>query len=278
MPAPKYRFQLYKELHKNIPAIYTEAKKFGDEIGISAEMKGKIGLTGAVSSCHALLTTEVSRAIEDASRKVIENKFLIEEIREIVKDVYGDGFDAAPVNTCEAALWVSYDCLTSPPMQGRGDNYRTRYVLPFERHLHHHGGYGRPFPPRFKDLFADRGVTAGELGFAGKRLENTDAVFVPMEGAKYELHGIKQHPAVLIANHNTKKSLAKLAEAAERHEEYLTAFASLGYDSPGYGYGEKDQNGAPLLQTGLAKLARQYGVPYIVDNAWGTPFIGTDPR
>ena len=121
MPA-KYRFQIYKELHKNMPAIYAEAKKFADDIGITPEMKGKIGLTGAVSSCHALLTREVSQAIEDASRKVVENKFLIEEIREIVKDVYGDGFDAAPTNTCEAALWVSFDALATPPMTGRGDN------------------------------------------------------------------------------------------------------------------------------------------------------------
>ena len=195
MPA-KYRFQIYKELHKNIAAIYGDAKKFADEIGITPAMKGQIGLTGAVSSCHALLTTEVGKAVEAASRKVVENKFLIEEIREIVKDVYGDGFDAAPVNTCEAALWVSFDALASPPMTGRGDNYRARYLAPFERHLHHHGGYGRPYPPRYKDLFADRGVTAGELGFSGKRLDNTDAVFVPMEGARYEIHGIKQHPEI----------------------------------------------------------------------------------
>src|ERR1039458_4420027 len=134
----KYRFQIYKELHKQMPAIYAEAKKFADEIGITPAMKGQIGLTGAVSSCHALLTSEVGKAIEAASRKVVENKFLIEEIREIVKDVYGDGFDAAPVNTCEAALWVSFDALASPPMTGRGDNYRVRYLAPFERHLHHH--------------------------------------------------------------------------------------------------------------------------------------------
>jgi len=274
----KYRFQIYKELHKNIPAIYAEAKKLADEIGITPEMKGRIGLTGAVSSCHALLTREVSKAIEDASRRVIENKFLVEEIREIVKDVYGDGFDAAPTNTCEAALWVSLDCLASPPMQGRGDNYRARYIAPFERHLHHHGGYGRPFPPRYKDLFADRGVTAGELGFAGKRLDNTDAVFVPMEGARYEIHGIKQHPAVLLANYDAKKTLTRIEKTAARHAAFVTAFSSLGYDTVGYGYGAQDASGVPVLQTGLAKLAQDYGVPYIVDNAWGTPFIGADPR
>ena len=276
--SPKYRFQIYKELHKNTPAIYAEAKKFADEIGITPEMKGKIGLTGAVSSCHALLTREVSQAIEDASRKVIENKFLIEEIREIVKDVYGDEYDAAPTNTCEAALWVSFDALATPPMTGRGEAYRARYVAPFERHLHHHGGYGRPFPPRYKDLFADRGVTAGELGFSGKRLENTDAVFVPMEGARYELHGIKQHPAVLLANYDAKKTVARIEAAALRHASHVTAFSSLGYDSVGYGYGAKDSSGTPILQSGIAKIAQEYGVPYIVDNAWGTPFIGADPR
>jgi hypothetical protein len=274
----KYRFQMYKELHKNIPAIYAEAKKLADEIGITPDIKGKIGLTGAVSGCHGLLTREVSQAIESASRKVIQNKFLVEEIREIVKDVYGDEYDAAPVNTCEAALWVTLDCLASPPMQGRGANYRSRYIVPFERHLHHHGGYGRPFPPRFKDLFADRGVTAGEMGFYGKRLENTDAVFVPLEGVRYEIHGIKQHPAVLIAEHDTKKTLTRIEQVAARHAPFVTAFSSLGYDSIGYGYGAQDANGVPLLQTGISNMARQYGVPYIIDNAWGTPFIGTDPR
>jgi hypothetical protein len=274
----KYRYQIYKDLHKNMPAIYAEAKKFADEIGITPAMKGQIGLTGAVSSCHALLTREVSQAIEDASRKVIENKFLVEEIREIVKDVYGDGFDAAPTNTCEAALWVTFDSLATPPMTGRGSAYRARYLAPLERHLHHHGGYGRPFPPRFKDLFADRGVTAGELGFAGKRLENTDAVFVPMEGARYEVHGIKQHPAFLLANYDVKKTVARIEAAAFRHADSITAFTSLAYDTVGYGYGTKDTNGAPLLQTGISKIAQEYGVPYIVDNAWGTPFIGADPR
>jgi hypothetical protein len=278
MPDFKYRFQMYKELHKLIPAIYAEARKRADEIGITPELKGKLGLTGAVSSCHALLSKEVSRAIEDASRKVIENKFLAEDIREIVKDVYGDEYDAAPVNTCEAALWVSFDTLVSPPMQGRGDNYRARYIAPYERHLHHHGGYGRPFPGRYKDIFADRGVTAGELGFYGKRLDNVDAIYVPMSGVKYQAHGPKGHPALLLANHKSAETLRDIAAVAQRHAAFLTGISSLGYDSQGYGYGEKDKKGVPVFQQGLSKLAKEYGIPYIVDNAWGTPFIGTDPR
>jgi len=99
-----------------------------------------------------------------------------------------------------------------------------------------------------------------------------------MEGARYEIHGIKQHPAVLLAGVDAKKTLARIEQIAARHAPFLTAFTSLGYDTPGYGYGEQDADGTPLLQKGLARLARDYGVPYIVDNAWGVPFLGADPR
>jgi hypothetical protein len=274
----KYRFQMYKELHKQIPEIYADAKKYADDIGLPAALKGKIGLTGAVSSCHGLLSREVKEAIDKASRQVIENKFLAEEIREIVKDVYGDDYDAAAINTCEAALWVSFDCLASPPMQGRGDNYLARYIAPYERHLHHQGAYGRPFPPRYKDLFADRGVTAGELGFYGKRLENLSTIFVPLVGGKYPVHGIKGHPAVLLSQVNAPASLEKIEDIAELNCCYLTAITSLGYDTIGYGYGTKDKNGTPELQKGLAVIANEFNVPYIIDNAWGIPFIGADIR
>lgn len=274
----KYRFQMYKELHKQTAQIYAEAKKYADDIGFPASLKGKIGLTGGVSSCHGLLTREVKEAMDKASRQVIENKFLIEEIREIVKDGYGDEYDAAPVNTCEAALWVSFDCLATPPMQGRGDSYLTRYIAPYERHIHHQGGYGQPFPPRYKDIFADRGVTAGELGFYGKRLENLSTVFVPLVGAKYPIHGIKQHPAILLSQVDAAKSIKKIREVADRNYTMLSAITSLGYDTIGYGYGIKDKQGTPELQKGLAAIANEFNVPYIIDNAWGIPFVGADIR
>src|SRR5215208_6596243 len=149
----KYRYQMYKRLHANIPSIYADARKAADEIGIPKELRGQIGLTGSISSCHALLRRDVNQAMDRAAREVIENKFLADELREIVKDGYGDEYEAAAINTCEAALWLSFDTLATPPLAGRGDNYRTRYIMPYERHLHHHGGYGRPFPPKYKDLY-----------------------------------------------------------------------------------------------------------------------------
>jgi len=269
---------MYRHLEKNKNLILAEAEKASLDIGIPSDLKGNIGLTGAVSGCHGLLLGEVARALDASARKVIPNKFLDEEVREIVKDVYGDEYDAAVVSTCEAALWVSFDVLATPPFTGRGEAYRARYIAPYERHMHHQAAYGRPFPGKYKDLYADRGCTAGELGFYGKRHYNLDVIIVPLEGAKYECHGLKYHVAPLLMGVDPKKSLQKIEEVATRHASELSAFTSLGYDTPGYGYGVMDEEGVPLLQKGLGEMAKKFNVPYVVDNAWGVPFVGTDPR
>ncbi|MGJ8455542.1 hypothetical protein ACSFC1_09590 [Pseudothermotoga sp. U03pept] len=274
----KNKYHLYRHLKQSMPKIFEEAKKAADEIGIPQEWRGKFGLTGAISGCHGLITKEVDEAISKVSREVIPNKVFADEIRDIVKDYYGDDYDALLVSTCEAALWLSFDVLVSPPFTGRGDKYRSRYIIPYERHLHHHGGYGRPIPPHYKDIFADRGCTAGELGFYGKRLENVDVVIVPMAGGRYSVHGIKYHPVILLSKVDAKGTAARIKEYAERYADTLAGFSSLGYDTVGYGYGEKDEDGTPVLQKKIGELAQYYNVPYIVDNAWGVPFIGTDPR
>ncbi len=271
----KYKYQMYGELQRSIGKIYEEAKEAADEIGIPTELRGKFGLTGAISGCPAPLRADILAAAK-RSTQVIPLAQLVEEIREIVKDVYGDGYDAAPINTCEAGLWVSYDCLFSPPLQGRGDNYRARYLAPYERHMHHQAGYGRPFPAKYKDLLADRGSTAGEMGFYGKRLNNLDVVIVPLAGAKYENHGIKYWPVPLLTGVDPEASQQELFRTANRHGEVLTGITSLGYDTPGYGYGVKDEDGIPKLLKYMAQLAREYNIPYVIDNAWGVPFIGTD--
>lgn len=65
---------------------------------------------------------------------------------------------------------------------------------------------------------------------------------------------------------------------AERHAPYLTGITSLAYETPGYGYGAQDEEGTPLMQKYLAELADEFDIPYVQDNAWGCPFIGSDPR
>ncbi len=278
MSKPKFKFQMYQHLQNSIPKIYEDLRKAADEIGIPAELRGRFGLTGAISGCPAPLRKDILEAGEKAALQVIPLKNMVDEIREIVKEVYGDEYDAAPLNTCEAGLWVSFDSLCTPPMQGRGDNYRTRYIALYEKHLHHQGAYGRPFQPRYKDIFADRGSTSGELGFAGKRQENMDTVIVPLVGAKYDVHGIKYHPVPMLTEVDAEASARKIHETAELHSNLVTGFTSLGYDTPGYGYSEKDADGTPLLQKRISEIAKKFNAPYIIDNAWGIPFVGTDIR
>lgn len=273
-----FKYQLYKHLQANQAAIYAEARKAADEMGINADLRGNIGLTGAVSGCHGLLSRAVEEAMHDAARKVLPSAVLDERLRDLVKEYYGDGYDAALVNTCEAGLNVAYDVLCVPPTLGKGDPYRARYLAPYERHMHHQGAYGRPFPPKYKEVNAERGEAAGEYGVQGKRAFNLDTVFVRPVGATYECHGIKYNPIPGMLRVDAKETVKHFDAVANRHIDTLAGFASLGYDTPGYGYGEKDSDGAPLLQKGLGMLAERYDVPYIIDNAWGVPFIGTDIR
>lgn len=273
-----FRYRLYKHLQANQGAIYAEAKKASEEMGITPEMRGNLGLTGAVSGCHGLLASEVEEAMAAVSRKVLPSAVLDEQIRDEVKAFYGDDYDACLVNTCEAGLAVSYEVLCQPPSMGRGETYRARYMAPYERHMHHQGAYGRPFPPKYKEVNAERGEAAGEYGVQGKRLMNLDTIFVRPDGARYECHGIKYNPIPHMLDVDAKATVKRFRSLADRHADTLVGFASLGYDTPGYGYGEKDRNGAPVLQAGLGQLAAELDLPYIVDNAWGVPFIGTDIR
>jgi len=272
-----YKYQVYKHLQANQAAIYTEVRKIAEEIGITPEMKGNIGLTGAVSGCHGLLAREVDEAISAVSRRVIPSAVFDEKIRDLVKSYYGDEYDAALVSTCEAGLAITYDVLCMPPTLGKGDNYRARYLAPYERHMHHQGAYGKPFPPRYKEVNSERGEAAGEYGVQGKRAYNLDTVFVKPEGARYDCHGIKYCPCPNMLHVDGKASVKKFDEIANRHADQLSGFASLAYDTPGYGYGDK-KDGVPVLQTGISELAAKYDVPYIMDNAWGAPFIGADIR
>jgi hypothetical protein len=274
----KHKFQMYKHLQTSIPQIYADAKKAADELGIPGDLRGKFGLTGAISGCPAPLRQDILEAGEREAKKVVPLAVYVEQMRELVKDVYGDEWDVCPVNTCEAGLWTAFDCLFTPPNLGRGDNYRTRYIAPYEKHFHHQGAYGRPFPSRYKDILADRGTTAGELGFYGKRQNNLDTLIVPLEGARYDVHGIKYHPVPLLTDVDPVASGKRLAEVAATHATMLSGFTSLGYETPGYGYSVKDTDGTPLLQKKIAEIAKQYNVPYVIDNAWGLPFVGTDPR
>lgn len=272
-----FRFQRYQALFEKKGEILAEFKEIAKSLDTSSILSSKIGMLGG-SGGPPLLGEKVRKAIENGSRKLMKLDSLDDAVRVLVKQAYGDEWDGAVVSTAEAGLWVTYEALVSPPLAVRGDKYLSSYITPYERHTHHQAAYGAPFPPWLKDHTADRGVTSGEMGIMAKRLENVRTVFVPLAGARYECHGIKFHPAVLLLNTNAQASAEKFRQAAARHADNLSAVVSMAYDSPGYGYGEKLSSGAPALQAALGDLAAEYDIPYIIDNARGTPFIGLDPR
>lgn len=278
MPTFSSRLDLYGSLARDKDKLLDEARHIGKGLDIPAELRGSIGASGCNSALPGTIRNDIFDAMRDGMMRVRPVRDLGDEIRRLVKSVYGDDYDAAPTNSCEAALLIAYECLFSPPSTGRGDPYRSRVIGLVERHAEHQLSYGRPFPPMYKDLFADRGATAGELGLLGRRLENTDCIFVPMAGARYDLHGIKFHPTPLLMGCDYEATVKAVENAARIHERDLTGFVSLGYDTPGYGYGEHDNDGAPLLLIQLSQLAKRRGLPFLCDNAWGMPFIGTDIR
>ena len=172
-----YKIEMYNHLSNVSGKIYADGKKIPGKIGMPDELLGKIGLSGTVSECHGLLRKKVSDAVEGGNRKVVNSGNLDFEVRKLVKSYYGDGYDAVTASTCEALLMVAFETMYTPPLAGRGENYRTRYIAPYERHAHHQAGYGRPFPPKYKDIYADRGVTAGGVWADGQ------AAFRPRHGA-----------------------------------------------------------------------------------------------
>jgi len=272
-----YKMDLYEAVRAKIPEIYAEAEKVGEEIGIKGDLKHQVGLTGAVSGCHGLNPSRVANAMHEVARKIVSSSQLDVKVSRVIKDWLGDEWDGVMTSTCEAALQVCFDSVFTPPLQGRGNSYNSRYIAPYERHIHHQAGYGRPFPGRFKDTVADRGNCAGEMGMMGKRLCNLEVDIVPMKGALYGNHGIKYYPSPLLTKVDALGTAEKMRMHAKRTPN-LCGFASLGYDTPGYGYREKNPDGSSVLRSQIGQLAREFDVPYLVDNAFGSVFIGTDPR
>jgi len=273
----KFKYQWYQEIFNNIPKILEEARKVGKELGLD-QLRDRIGLYSGSSSCPGSLPNYVLDAIIKANKiPILPMRRVEDELREVIKDVYGDDYDGAAVNTCESGLRVAFETLFAPPTMRKGDAYRGRYIFPYHEDFEFMAGYGRPFPPRYKNVFVDRSASAGELGVEGKSLANLDSIFVKLAGAKYEAHGIKFNIVPLMTRTDAARSIKKIQEVAERHSENLVGFVTVGYDTPGYGYGEKDTKGVPILKRMIGELAAKYDLPFLIDYASALPVVGHSP-
>jgi hypothetical protein len=270
----KFRFQWYQQIYENFSQIREDARQLAKEIGLYKGNKDSFGTYPGSSSCPGPLPDYVLDEIVKANKKVIPMRKVEDDLRSVVKDIYGDNYDVAATNTCEAALRISFETLMAPPIMQTGESYRGRFITPYGEDLEYIAGYGRPFPPRYKNMFVERSVTGGELAVEAKCLPNLDSLIVRLVGTKYEVHGIKQQVIPLMTKTNAEKSVERIEKIAERHVEQLTGFATLGYDTPGYGYSEKDQNGIPILKKGIGKLSEELDLPYLLDGGGGMPVIG----
>ncbi len=272
------KFRFYENLLKEHDRILQAAQRAAKDIGIPHSIKGGVGLCASGSACPALLRSDIIKSIQRAARKPLVLSSLVDDIRTLIKSYYGDEYDAVPVNSCEAALWLFYHVLVKPSTLGSAAS-RSKCIGLYEKHIGmHHLAYGIPFPPRYKDLFSERGATSGELGILGRRVEDIEIIIMELEGAKYPCHGIKYHPTPLLTNVDPDRSIEKIQKIAKRHITTLSAIVSLGYDTVGYGYGIKDPNGTPVMQQHIGELARDLDLIYLTDNACGIPFVGTDIR
>ena len=274
----KFKFQWYQEIYENFTKIREEARKAACDLGLDKIKDGSFGLYPGSSSCPGPLPNYVLEAIIDANKKVIPMRKVQDELRHVIKEIYGDDYDSAATNTCEAAIRAVLETLMAPPRLNMGESYRGRFIAPYGEDSEYIAGYGRPFPPRYKNLFVDRSVTGGELAVEAKCLPNLDPLLIRLVGTQYQVHGIKSNPVPLMTLTNAQKTIEKFALAAERHVTLLTGFVTLGYDTPGYGYGEKDQNGIPILKKGIGKLSEEFEVPYVLDGGGGVPVIGLGPN
>ncbi|MGE0005717.1 MAG: hypothetical protein AB7S92_09005 [Parvibaculaceae bacterium] len=272
-----HRHQWYQALFEKIPAIEREARDYGESLGL-ARFAGAIALYSGMSSSPAPLPGHVLDAIVAANRGAIGSVQSIEDdIRSLVKDAYGDAFDCAVVNTCEAGLRVAIETLIAPPVLRRGEARRAAMLFPYGEDCDWGAAYGRAFPPKYKNAAIDRSVSAGELGMEAKCLSDLETLFVPFANARYEVHGIRQNIVPFLLAADGEATTAAMERMAERHGASVAGLHAIGYDTPGYGYHERDAHERPMLMRRFGDLARRYDVPFIVDSASALPIVGSGP-
>ncbi|MBM09436.1 MAG: hypothetical protein CMF69_07650 [Magnetovibrio sp.] len=272
-----YRSEFYQTLLVTQDKFNKRVAAETARVGMLEKWKGDLSLTGSNSARPSYLRQDVIDAMSKGATDKTSIGVWNERIRSLIKDHYGGHYDCIITNCCESAILLALDVLAAPSHFGRGQAPRSRYLALFESNAEHHLGYGRPWPPKYKDIFADRTSTAGELGIMGRRLENLDVLIVKAVGANYDVHGIKSFVTPLLTHIDPVQTGARLRKVAERHADTISAIVGLGYETHGYGYGLKSDQETSDLKKIMGDLAAELDIPYIVDNARGIPFLGPHP-
>ena len=273
-----YRHDWYQQIYERFPQIVSEAETYGAKLKLD-KLKGEIGLYSGSSACPARLPDYVLNAIVEANQtEILPVRTVEDRLRNVIKDLFGDDYDGAVVNSCEAGLRVAIEALMAPPFMRRGDAYRARMVATYGEDVEWGMAYGRPFPPKYKNVNIDRTVSGGELGMEAKSLANLDTLFVRFAGARYEVHGVRQNIVPFLTDVDVDGTIENMTRACERNASTVSGFHTVGYDTPGWGHGARDGSGRPALMRKIGELARSYDVPFLVDAASCVPGAGFSPE
>ena len=95
-----YKYQWYQSIYDNMSKINEEARQYGEKLGIN-KLKEDIGLYAGRSARPGNLPDYVLDEIVKANRsgKTYPVRVIEDQLREVIKDVYGDPYDAVVANT-----------------------------------------------------------------------------------------------------------------------------------------------------------------------------------
>jgi hypothetical protein len=126
-----FRHTWYQSLFDKLPEIQREAAASAERLGLN-RFKDRIGTYHGSSGCAARLPGYVLDAIVQANQiDVLPARKIADEMRDLVKQAYGDDYDVCVTNTAEAALRVSFETLCAPPSIRKGEQFRGRVLQIF---------------------------------------------------------------------------------------------------------------------------------------------------
>jgi len=94
-----FRHHIYRRLGQNKAEFLKRVQAIAREVAVPGELHGAIGLTGSNSARPAYLRPDIIAKMGEGARSPKNIVTYVEEIRDVVKEGYGDDFDALPINT-----------------------------------------------------------------------------------------------------------------------------------------------------------------------------------
>lgn len=265
MAREKQKFRMYEGLAAAAPQILDDARKAAADLGLAQPGSDfEVHLNGGARRNVLKPYEPLSRPAPDAAADNTHR--ILSEIRGLVKDAFGDSYDACPVKSASLGLALC-GRIVNPPAPKESQHERIAVVVPRMKPSEMFAGY-LAMPPKYRSL----SEFASDVD--GKDAGRVTAAVVPLVGASYCYHGITPGQVPMIAGANPETSLQVVAATANTYSPWLAGVIAIGPGMPGCGFGPADDAGLPLFHSALGELASEFDVPFLVDNSSAIPFLG----